>query len=120
MRALKVVTHGRPEPPQNVCHKRRAAKHRTQGEKHRIFQPPDTPGSQMHSAPLGVYTRRHIVLVNVTAHEELDHHHPEQAGEGQDKGKQVHQEADANELPEAGGHEELADFREGDEPQEAY
>ena len=73
----------------------------------------------MHSAPLGVHTRCHIVPVNVTTHKELDHHDPEQAGEGQGKGKQVHQEADTNELPEGRGYEELTDFRKGDKPQKA-
>ena len=34
VRALKVVTHGRPEPPQHVGHERRAAKHRAQGTEH--------------------------------------------------------------------------------------
>jgi hypothetical protein len=49
-------------------------------------------------------------------HEEFDQHHPKQAGEGQDKGNQVHKKADANELPDIGGHEEFSDFREGDQP----
>ena len=55
----------------------------------------------------------------MTAHAELDQHDPEQACEGQGKGEQVHQEADDDELPEVRGHEELADLREGDEPDEA-
>ena len=120
MCALKVAPHGRTQPPQNVSHEGCAAKHCAQGEKYELFQPSDTPHPQMHPAPLGVDTRRHIVLVNVTTHEELDHQDPEEAGEGKDKGEQEHQETDADELPDVRGHEELAYFRRSDEPQKAY
>ena len=77
LRALKVLADATAELPQNECHERRAAIHETQREKHHVLQPSDTPDSQMHSAPLGVQTRHHIVLVDVTAHEQFYDHDPE-------------------------------------------
>ena len=81
VRALKVVAHAGAKLPQHECHERSAAVQRTQREKHHVLQPSDTPDPQMHSAPLGIHARAHIVL-DVTAHEELYRHDPEQAGEG--------------------------------------
>ncbi len=120
MGTLEVVTHICAKTTQNIRHKRRAAKHCAQRLKHIIFQSPDAPYPQMHSAPFGIYARCHIIPVYVTTHEEFDDHHPKQAGEGKDKGDKKHQEANNNELPEMSGHEELADFSKAHEPQKAY
>src|SRR6185436_7250340 len=71
----------------------------------------------MHSAPLGIHARGHIVLVDVTAHEEFYRHDPEQAGEGRDQAEQVQEEAGDDKLPQAGGGEKGSDVGEvqGDE-----
>jgi hypothetical protein len=74
----------------------------------------------MHSAPLGVHTRSHIVLVDVTTHEELYDHDPEQAGEGRDEGQQIKEETVDDERPEAGGHEDRPEFDEIDEAEEGH
>src|SRR6516162_2789281 len=93
MRALKVIAYGRAELPERECPKRRAAIHRSQRHEHYVLQASDAPDSQMHLAPLGVHTRRHIVPVDVTTQEELYHHDPEEADERHDEANQVQEEA---------------------------
>ena len=70
----------------------------------------------MHSAPFRIDTRRYIIFIYVTTHEEFNHHNPEQTGKGDNQGNQEHQRTDANEPQKAGGHEKLADFREDYQP----
>jgi hypothetical protein len=118
--ALKVVAHGRAELPQHECHKWSAAIHRTQREEHHGLQPSDAPESQMHLAPLRVHTRGHIVLADVTSHEELDRHDPEQASEGRDEGQQIKEEAVGDERPEAGGRENRSEFDQVEKAEERH
>ena len=113
IRALKIVAHAGAELPQHECHHRRAAIHQTQREQHHVLQSADTPDSQMHLAPLGVYTGTHIVLVDVASHEELDDHDPEQARKGRGEPHQIEKNPDDDEFPEIAGRERLADVEKG-------
>ena len=119
VRAFRLVTDARPELSQCEGHERRAAKHGAQGAEYRGFQPSDTPDPQVHPAPPGVHTGRHVVPVDVPAQDALDHHCPEQAGEGQREAEQVQHAADANERPDVRAHEDVANLAEGHEAQEA-
>ena len=55
-----------------------------------------------------------------TSHEELYDHDPEQSGEGHGEAQQVQEKACDNELAEAGGHEELPDFKEAESAEKGH